>query len=113
MTTKILTFRVPNPVHAALAQAAAEAGIPLAAYLRMLVEAQNNTNQLTTMRDEIIDRLDSMALAAVPTNEALASDLNTAETLLLCREIGKYVDPQMLVNVRARLASIQSGRTKE
>ena len=99
MTTKILTVRVPSWLYTSLCDAAGEAGVPVSAHVRRQLERENDALQLSALRGELLSRLDMMALASAPV-AAAASD---AEVLLLCRAVAAHLNPQMVVQVRAKL----------
>ncbi len=101
MTTKILTVRLPSPLYAALCRDAGELGVPVAAHLRRLLERESDAEQLDGLRRELLGRLD--ALAAQSVRPAAPSD----ELLLLCRGIAAEVQPQLVAQVRAKLAQVQ------
>jgi len=100
MTTKVLTVRVPAPLYSAISQAAGELGIPVAAHVRGLLERQNDAQQLAALRAELLQKLDRLA---APSPSA-ATTAPGAEMLLLCRAIAAHVNPQLVTQVRAKLA---------
>ena len=99
MTTKILTVRVPSSLYTSLCDAAGEAGMPISAYVRRQLERENDGLQLAALRVELLARLDSFALASAP----VAATAHHAEVLLLCRAVAAHLNPQMVVQVRAKL----------
>lgn len=113
MTTKILTVRVPSPLYSSLCQAAGELGVPISAHLRRLLERQNDALQLAALRDELLARLDRLAVPGLPTSAsaaAAAAATTGTEVLLLCRAVAAHLNPQLVAQVRARLAQSQEGR---
>ena len=100
MTTKILTVRVPSPLYANLCQAAGELGVPISAHVRRLVERENDALQLASLREELLARLDRLAVPELP---AVAPS-GQAEMLLLCRAVAAHLNPQLVAQVRAKLA---------
>ena len=99
MTTKILTVRVPSALYTSLCEAAGEAGMPISALVRRQLERENDALQLAALLGELLSRLDMLALASAPV-AATASD---GEVLLLCRAVAAHLNPQMVVQVRAKL----------
>ena len=98
MTTKILTIRVPSPVYASLCRDAGELGVPVSAHVRRLIEHENDSMQLDQMRRELLNRLDNLAaLRPLPNPD-------NSEMLLLCRAIASHLSPQLVSQVRAKLA---------
>lgn len=98
MTTKILTVRVPSPLYSALCQDAGEIGVPVSAHIRRLLERENDAQQIDTLRRELLSRIDNLAgqrMAPSPAND---------EVLLLCRAVAAHLNPQLVTQVRARLA---------
>ena len=100
MTTKILTVRVPSPLYASLCQAAGELGVPISAHVRRQLERENDAHQLAALREELLARLDRLAVSVLPA----ASAPSYAEVLLLCRAVAAYLNPQLVAQVRAKLA---------
>ena len=98
MTTKILTLRVSTPIYSTLCKNAGEKGMPIAAYVRQLVERKNSTDQFDQMQKEILDRLDTV-ITHIRTKPAAGPEL-----LLLCRGIAAHISPQLVAQVRAKLA---------
>lgn len=101
MTTKILTVRIPSSLYTSLCEAAGEAGMPISAHVRRQLERENEGLQLAALRGELLSRLDSLALTAVPA----AAPVSHAEVLLLCRAVAAHLNPQLVAQVRAKLAS--------
>lgn len=100
MTTKILTVRVPAPLYSSLSQQAGELGMPVAAHVRGLLERQNDAQQLQALRAELLQKLDRL----VVTSQPAAAQPNGLEVLLLCRAIAAQMNPQLVAQVRAKLA---------
>lgn len=98
MTTKILTVRVPSPLYSALCQDAGETGVPVSAHIRRLLERENDAQQIDALRRELLARIDNMAGQRIVPSPA--SD----EVLLLCRAVAAHLNPQLVAQVRARLA---------
>jgi hypothetical protein len=96
MTTKILTVRVPAALYASLCRAAGELGVPISAHVRRQLERENDALQLAALREELLARLDGLTLP-------VASSGNT-EILLLCRAVAAHLNPQLVAQVRAKLA---------
>lgn len=103
MTTKILTVRVPSPLYASLCQAAGELGVPISAHVRRQLERENDALQLAALRDELLSRLDRLAVPGLPP----AASPSSAEVLLLCRAVAAHLNPQLVAQVRAKLAMPQ------
>ena len=99
MTTKILTVRIPSSLYTSLCEAAGEAGMPISAHVRRQLERENDALQLAALRGELLSRLDMLALASAP----VAVTSGHAEMLLLCRAVAAHLNPQMVVQVRAKL----------
>lgn len=100
MTTKILTIRVPAPLYAALCCDAGEAGVPVSAHIRRVLEREHQTEQIDGLRRELLARLDHLA------GQRLPSSQTGDEVLLLCRGIAAHLHPQLVSQVRAKLAQI-------
>lgn len=111
MTTKILTVRVPSPLYASLCQEAGEQGVPISAHLRRLLERENDAQQLAVLRGELISRLDRLteqtSAPAVAPASFTAAPIG-AEVLHLCRAMASHLNPQMVSQVRAKLAAPQA-----
>jgi hypothetical protein len=106
MTTKILTVRLPSPVYSELCTNAAELGVPVSAHVRRLIEQEHQAEQVSQLRTELLDRLDKMVLAAPqPAAPSPAMD----EILLLSRATAAHLNPQLVAQVRAKLAAQQPG----
>lgn len=99
MTTKILTVRVTSSLYMSLCEAAGEAGVPISAHVRRQLERENDGLQIAALRGELLARLDTLALTAVPA----AAPSSSAEVLLLCRAVAAHLSPQLVVQVRAKL----------
>ena len=106
MTTKILTIRIPVPVYSELCSTAAELGVPISAHVRRLIEQEHQAEQVTQLRTELLARLDQMNLAA-PQAVALSPAMD--EILLLSRATAAHLNPQLVAQVRAKLATQQAG----
>lgn len=98
MTTKILTVRVPSLVYAALCRDAGEIGVPVSAHIRRLIERENDAQQLDAVRRELLTRLDGLAA------QRLQPNASNDELLLLCRAVAAHLNPQLVAQVRAKLA---------
>ena len=98
MTTKILTIRVPSPVYATLCRDAGELGVPISAHVRRLIERENDSAQLDNIRRELLNRLDDLAV------QRPQASTGTDEMLLLCRAVAAHLNPQLVAQVRAKLA---------
>lgn len=103
MTTKILTVRVPAPLYSRLCQEAGELGVPISTHVRRLLERESDAQQLQALRDELLARLDRLAVPVLPPVAAPSS----AEMLLLCRAIATHLNPQLVAQVRAKVAMSQ------
>lgn len=101
MTTKILNVRVPSPVYSTLCRDAGELGVPVAAHVRRLIERENDSTQLDNLRREVLARLDTLAMQRP--QPSVYSD----ELLLLSRAVAAHLNPQLVAQVRARLAQQQ------
>jgi hypothetical protein len=106
MTTKILTFRVPLPTYSALCASAAELGIPISNHIRRLIEQEHQADQVTQLRLELLNRLDHMTLTS-PLLPQQSTEIN--EILLLSRATASHLNPQLVAQVRAKLAAPQQG----
>lgn len=106
MTTKILTIRIPSPVYSGLCTSAAELGVPVSAHVRRLIEQEHQAEQIAQLRTELLARLDRLAVAT-PAAPAASSPLD--EILLLSRATAAHLNPQLVAQVRARLAGQQPG----
>ena len=106
MTTKILTLRVPTPVYSELCTNAAELGVSVSAHVRRLIEQEHQAEQITQLRTELLARLDQMNLAA-PQPAAPSPVMD--EILLLSRATAAHLNPQLVAQVRAKLAAQQHG----
>ena len=102
MTTKILTVRIPAPLYSSLCSNAAVLGVSVAAHVRRLVETEHNAEQVENLRAELLAKLDN--LAATP-----AQSSEPDEMLLLTRAIAAHCNPQLVAQVRAKLANQQVG----
>lgn len=98
MTTKVLTIRVPSPVYAQLCAEAGERGVPIAAHIRQLIERESDAAQLDNLRRELLARIDGVA--AQRAQPSASHD----ELLLLSRAIAAHLSPQLVSQVRAKLA---------
>ena len=106
MTTKILTIRVPAPIYSGLCASAAEFGVPISAHVRRLIEQEHQAEQVSQLRTELLARLDRMTPITAP---APAPSPALDETLLLSRAIAAHLNPQLVAQVRARIATSQNG----
>lgn len=102
MTTKILTIRVPAPVYSGLCASAAECGVPVSAHVRRLIEQEHQAEQVSQLRTELLAKLDRMT----PTSATVPS-LALNEILLLTRATAAHLNPQLVSQVRAKLAPPQ------
>lgn len=98
MTTKILTVRLPSPLYAALCQDAGEIGVPVSAHIRRLLERENDAQQIDALRRELLSRFDHLS------GQRMAPASANDEMLLLSRAIAAHLNPQLVAQVRARLA---------
>lgn len=106
MTTKILTIRVPAPLYSELCSNAAELGVPISAHVRRLIEQEHQAQQVSQLRVEVLDRLNVLTSAAA---EATAPSPVLDEILLLARATAAHLNPQLVAQVRAKLANQQPG----
>jgi hypothetical protein len=106
MTTKILTIRIPAPVYSELCTIAAELGVPVSAHVRRLIEQEHQAEQVALLRSELLARLDRLTPMASP-SPAPSSALD--EILLLIRATAAHLNPQLVAQVRAKLAGQQQG----
>jgi hypothetical protein len=106
MTTKILTIRVPVPIYSTLCTSAAELGVPVSAHVRRLIEQEHQAEQLALLRNELLAKLDRL-IPMEQVNPAPSQAFN--ETLLLIRAIAAHLNPQLVAQVRAKLAIQQQG----
>lgn len=98
MTTKIFTVRVPSPLYAALCQDAGEIGVPVSAHIRRLLERENDAQQIDCLRRELLSRIDNLA------GQRMAPSPVSEEVLHLCRAVAAHLNPQLVAQVRAKLA---------
>lgn len=106
MTTKILTIRIPVPVYSELCTNAAELGVPVSAHVRRLIEQEHQAGQLTQLSNELLTRLDRL-MPTAPASPAPSPAID--EILLLSRATAAHLNPQLVAQVRAKLASQQPG----
>jgi hypothetical protein len=106
MTTKILTIRVPAPIYSQLCANAAELGVPISAHVRRLIETEYQAEQVAQLRTELLARLNTLASSVQPT--ALSSPAMD-EILLLARATAAHLNPQLVAQVRSKLAAQQPG----
>lgn len=106
MTTKILTLRIPARAYSDLCSSAAELGVPVSAHVRRLIEREYQAEQIAQLRSELLARLDRVIQSA-PLNSVPSSVLD--EILLLTRATAAHLNPQLVAQVRAKLASSQKG----
>jgi hypothetical protein len=106
MTTKILTIHIPSPVYSELCTNAAELGVPVSAHVRRLIEQEQQAEQVASLRTELLVRLDrlTMAAPAVPLSSPALDEI-----LLLSRATAAHLNPQLVAQVRAKLAGQQQG----
>jgi hypothetical protein len=104
MTTKVLTVRIPAPVYSAICQQSAELGVPVSAYVRRMIEQEHQAEQIAEMRNELLSKLDNLAAPAATTPSPAQDEL-----LLLVRAVAAHLNPQLVAQVRARLANQQQG----
>lgn len=97
MTTKILTIRVPSTIYSTLCAEAGEIGVPVSSHVRRIIEREHDAEQLARLRTELLTKLDSLATPAAQTN-------TNDEVLLLCRAIATHLQPQLVAQVRAKMA---------
>ena len=102
MTTKILTVRIPAPIYSDLCTSAAELGVPVAAHVRRLIEQEHQAEQISQLRRELLAKLEQ---CAPPAPQPRSTSLD--EILLLCRATAAHLNPQLVSQVRARLANPQ------
>lgn len=98
MTTKILTIRVPSSVYTVLCRDAGEIGVPVSAHIRRLIERENDAQQIDALRRELLTRIDGFAVQC--SQRSVGND----ELLLLSRAIAAHLSPQLVTQVRAKLA---------
>jgi hypothetical protein len=104
MTTKLLTVRVPAPVYAALCQDAGETGVPISTHVRRLIERENDAQQIAALRRELLTSIDNLSRQAGPPAQVIE------EILLLSRAIAAHLSPQLVSQVRGRLAQQSASR---
>lgn len=104
MTSKILTFRISASVYSNLCTSAAELGIPVSAHVRQLIEQQHQAEKLANLGKELLARLDRIALAQ-PSPSGTSPKVE--EILYLSRATAAHLNPQLVAQVRAKLASDQ------
>lgn len=104
MTTKILTFRIPVPIYSSLCVSAAELGVPVSAHVRRLVEQEHQAEQIRQLRSELLAKLDQLTPAA---GQTAAPSPALDEILLLSRATAAHLNPQLVAQVRAKLATQQ------
>lgn len=103
MTTKILTVRVPSPLYATLCRDAGELGVPVSSHVRRLLEREHEVEQIDNLRRELLDRLE------VLTGRTTTS--HGEEVVLLCRAVAAHLNPQLVAQVRSRLALTEGARS--
>ena len=101
MTQKILTVRVSVPIYSELCANAAEQGIPIAVHVRRLLEREHNVEHAHQLHRELLAKLDNLSVAP-PTAPLQCSVMD--EILLLCRATALHLNPQLVAQVRAKLA---------
>ncbi len=99
MTTKILTVRVPSPLYTSLCRDAGELGVPVSSHVRRLLEREHEAAQIDSLRRELLDRFE------VPNTTS-----QSEEVLLLCRAVAAHLNPQLVAQVRAKLAVTEGAR---
>ena len=107
MTTKILTTRIPVALYSALCRDAGELGIPVAAYVRRLVEREHEASQISNLRHELLARLDQLVQQHQQPRTTDREFRN--EVLLLCRAIAAHLNPQLVAQVHARISQSFKG----
>lgn len=100
MTTKILTVRVPSPLYTTLCRDAGELGVPVSSHVRRLLEREHEAVQIDSLRRELLGRLDGRNTTS-----------QSEEVLLLCRAMAAHLSPQLVTQVRAKIASTEGVRT--
>lgn len=103
MTSKTLTFRVPSGLYLRLSTEAAEQGMHLSSYLRLALQREHDETTLAGMRAELLERLEQCF-----SNMSVGSG-NQVEILYLTRAIANHLSPQIIVQVKSRLADDKSG----
>lgn len=106
MTTKILTIRIPVQVYSDLCTNAAQLGVPVSAHVRRLIEQEHEAAQFEHLRSELLAKLDHL-IATMPTSPLPSLALD--EILLLSRATASHLNPQLVAQVRAKLANQQQG----
>jgi hypothetical protein len=104
MTTKILTVRVPRNLYSWICEEASEIGVPVSAHVRRLLERESNADQIGILRRELLESINNLA------RQRSAPMQDFEEILLLCRAIASHNNPQLVAQVRARLAQQAAGR---
>lgn len=106
MTTKVLTIRVPTTLYSNLCTDAAELGTSVSSHVRHLIAQEHDAEQLAQLRRELLAKLDGLAsMQSTKTSAALT------EVLLLSRVTAAHLNPQLVAQVRAKLAGQQQGGT--
>jgi hypothetical protein len=98
MTTKILTVRIPSPLYSTLCADAGEIGVPVSSHIRRLLERENDAQQIVQLRSELLARIDNLC------RQQPLPPQGIEEILLLSRAIAAHLSPQLVSQVRARLA---------
>lgn len=98
MTSKILTFRIPAPIYSELCAAAAELGLPVSAHVRRLIEQEHQAGQIAQLRSELLAKFGALAQPVSVASPRLD------EILLLSRAIATHCNPQLVAQIRAKLA---------
>lgn len=108
MTTKILTIRIPAPIYSELCRTAAELGVPVSANVRRLLEQEHQAEQVALLRSELVAKLDHLT-QTTSSNEVASPTLD--EILLLSRATAAHLNPQLVAQVRVKLANPNHGAT--
>ena len=98
MTTKIITLRVPSTTYSYLCATAAELGVSVSAHIRRVVERESDSQQVGQLRAELLTKLGELSSASA------AAPAEMTEILLLSRAIAAHCNPQIVSQVRAKLA---------
>lgn len=105
MTTKIMTFRVPASVYSGLCANAAELGVSVSAHVRRLIEQEHHAEQVELLRTDLFERLDQLAKTPAPSPAPSPVSPALEEILLLSRATAAHLNPQLVAQVRIKLAT--------